>query len=197
MRIVEYLSGLVITSIVAGLLGLLVVVCIAGVAFGFNVFGWDFTAAVSRHSLHISPRRWEHLVSGVIFRLGPAAEWLGWPVPLVLPSCRGILSINTLPLPFQFVAKLIPASWVFESVRAVLTNSASAAQTWSEPSDWIGFGTGLSGRRIRFFARNLSTKSETGAIAVSAPSHGKRKRRPASCRAPLKAIERDIYFRFV
>jgi len=166
LRIVEYLSGLVITSIVAGLLGLLVVVCIAGVAFGFNVLRMGLYLLPFLGILFIFAAAMGTFVSGVIFRLGPAAEWLGWPVPLVLSVFAGVFyPINTLPLPFQFVAKLIPASWVFESVRAVLTNSASAAQLGVNLLIGLGLALVYLAAAYAFFARIYRRNLETGAIA--------------------------------
>jgi ABC-2 type transport system permease protein len=62
-------------------------------------------------------------ISGIIFRLGPSAEWLGWPIPMILSIFSGVFyPIATLPTGFQYLAKLIPAAYVFESLRDILAN---------------------------------------------------------------------------
>ena len=61
-------------------------------------------------------------VSALIFRLGPAAEWIGWPIPIVLSGFAGVFyPVSILPKFLQYLSKVIPASYVFESMRAILT----------------------------------------------------------------------------
>ena len=62
-------------------------------------------------------------VSAMIFRLGPSAEWLGWPIPLVLSLFAGVFyPIATLPPALRVISRLIPPAYVFESMRAILTS---------------------------------------------------------------------------
>ncbi|HVP06425.1 MAG TPA: ABC transporter permease [Candidatus Acidoferrum sp.] len=125
LTIVEYLSGLVITSIVTSLAGFIMVVIIAGVAFGYNVFTVGLMLIPFMAILLIFAMAMGIFISGVIFRLGPSAEWLGWPIPLVLSifSCV-FYPVTTLPTALQVIARLIPASYVFESLRHLISARA-------------------------------------------------------------------------
>lgn len=126
ITIVEYLSGLVLTSIVAGLSGFVAVVLIAGLAFGYDLFRIGLILLPCMAVLFVFGMAMGIFVSAMIFRLGPTAEWLGWPIPLVLSIFSGVYyPVSTLPAAFRTVAHVIPASYVFESVRSVVLNQAA------------------------------------------------------------------------
>jgi ABC-2 type transport system permease protein len=123
LKIAEYLSGLVLNSISTGLLGFFVVALIAGTAFGYNIFKIGLLLIPAMTILFIFGISMGIVVSALIFRLGPTAEWLGWPIPLVLSIFSGVFyPISTLPVALRIIAKIIPASYVFETIRAVLSN---------------------------------------------------------------------------
>ena len=74
-------------------------------------------------------------VSALIFRLGPSAEWLGWPIPLVLSIFAGVYyPVSTLPAALRAFARLIPPSYVFETCRAVLATGSRPADFGSKSS---------------------------------------------------------------
>jgi ABC-2 type transport system permease protein len=126
LTIFEYLSGLVLTSLVTGLSGFVAVVLIAGLAFGYDFFRIGLILLPCMTILLVFGVAMGIFVSSMIFRLGPTAEWLGWPIPLVLSIFSGVYyPISTLPTAFQIVAHAIPASYVFESVRGVLLHQAA------------------------------------------------------------------------
>ena len=128
LKVREYLSGLVMTSITTGLAGFLVIVVIAGVAFGYSVLRIGFMLLPFMLILLIFGIAMGIFVSAVIFRLGPSAEWLGWPIPMVLSVFAGVYyPVSTLPDGLRVVAKLIPPSYVFESLRTILATSAFPA----------------------------------------------------------------------
>ena len=121
LRIREYLSGLVLTSLATGIAGFLAITAIAGVAFGYNVMKIGGLLLPFMVILLIFGIAMGIFVSAIIFRLGPSAEWLGWPVPLVLSLFAGVYyPVATLPVSMQFLARLIPPSYVFESMRTIL-----------------------------------------------------------------------------
>lgn len=61
------------------------------------------------------------LGSAIVLRLGPAAEWFIWPIPALLSPFAGVFyPLSTLPPWMQFIARLLPASYVFEGMRAVI-----------------------------------------------------------------------------
>ena len=121
LRIREYLSGLVITSIASSLAGFLVMVAIAAPAFGYDVFKTGLLLIPFMTILLVFGVAMGIFVSGVVFRLGPSAEWLGWPIPLVLSLFAGVYyPISTLPAGLRTAALLVPPSYVFENLRAIL-----------------------------------------------------------------------------
>jgi ABC-2 type transport system permease protein len=128
LRVREYLSGLVLTSITTGCAGFLVIVVIAGVAFGYNVFRIGLLLLPFMLILLDFGIAMGIFVSAVIFRLGPSAEWLGWPIPMLLSLFAGVYyPISTLPDSMQLVAKLIPPSYVFETMRGMLATHPAPA----------------------------------------------------------------------
>jgi ABC-2 type transport system permease protein len=125
LKIREYLSGLVLTSIASGLAGFLVIVAIAGLAFGYSIMKVGVLLLPFMIILLLFGIAMGIFVSAIIFRLGPSAEWLAWPIPMVLSLFAGVYyPISTLPQPLAAVAKLIPPSYVFESMRTILTTGA-------------------------------------------------------------------------
>ena len=125
LKIGEYLSGLIMTSIVTSLLGFLLMVLLAGLVFGYNFFKLGLLIFPFIAILFIFGMAMGIFISAVIFRLGPTAEWIGWPIPLVLSIFSGVFyPIATLPIGLQVIAKLIPASYVFESLRTIITTGS-------------------------------------------------------------------------
>ena len=128
LKIREYLSGLVLTSICSGLAGFLVMIGIAGPLFGYNAFKTGLLLFPFMLILLVFGIAMGIFVSAVIFRLGPSAEWLGWPIPMVLSLFVGVFyPISTLPAGLRVVSAIIPPSYVFESIRGILTTGISPA----------------------------------------------------------------------
>ena len=122
LEIREYLGGLVLTSIATSLSGFGVMVLIAGLAFGYNIFKIGFFLLPFMFILLVFGIAMGIFVSALIFRLGPSGEWLGWPLPLVLSIFSGVYyPISTLPAALQVVAEIMPPCYVFESIRSILS----------------------------------------------------------------------------
>lgn len=125
LKIREYLSGLVLTSTATGIAGFLIMVIIAGSFFGYNLLRLGLLLVPFLFILFIFGMAMGILVSAAIFRLGPSAEWLGWPIPMVLSVFAGVYyPVSTLPPSLQMVARLIPPSYVFDGMRGILETGA-------------------------------------------------------------------------
>jgi ABC-2 type transport system permease protein len=166
LKIIEYLSGLVMTSIATAVTGIVTVVCIAGIAFGYDFFMIGLSLMPFIIILFIFGTAMGIFVSGMIFRLGPTAEWLGWPIPLVLSLFAGVYyPIATLPPALQVVSRLIPASYVFESLRDILIRGAS----FTDVMLFLLIGMGLAFLYLcaayAFFIKIYRRNLESGAIA--------------------------------
>jgi len=130
LKISEYISGLVAISITTGICGFLVVLLIAGACFGYNIFQIGLLLLPFLLILFIFGMAMGIFVSALIFRLGPAAEWIGWPIPMVLSVFSGVFyPVSTLPKFLQIFSKIIPASYVFESMRAILAGGLFSGLT--------------------------------------------------------------------
>jgi len=125
LEIREYLGGLVIASVVTSLVGFGIMVVIAGVAFGYNIFRIGLFLLPFVTILFVFGIAMGVFVSAIVFRLGPSGEWLGWPVPMVLSIFAGVYyPISTLPGVLQVVARVMPPCYVFESMRAILSEGS-------------------------------------------------------------------------
>jgi ABC-2 type transport system permease protein len=166
LKIREYLGGLVLTSITTGLAGFLLMVPIAGLAFGYNIFRIGLLLLPFMVILLIFGVAMGIFVSAMIFRLGPSAEWLGWPIPVVLSLFAGVFyPISTLPASLRAVAKLIPPSYVFESMRSILTTGTFPGNLFSNLLNGALLAVIYLWMMSRFFIRIYRKNLRSGNIA--------------------------------
>ncbi len=126
LKIREYVSGLILTSLCSGIAGFIVMLAIATLLFGYNAFATGLLLLPFMVVLLLFGIAMGIFVSAVIFRLGPSAEWLGWPIPMVLSLFVGVFyPLAALPAPMRIFSALVPPSYVFETMRAVLTAGLS------------------------------------------------------------------------
>lgn len=126
LKISEYLSGLVITGVLSSAIGLLVMLVLASSCFGLSFFAYGVQLIPFLLLLFLSGIALGILASAMVLRLGPAAEWFVWPIPALLSPFVGVFyPLSTLPHWMQAVGKILPPSYVFEGMRAVVSESAS------------------------------------------------------------------------
>jgi ABC-type uncharacterized transport system permease subunit len=74
-----------------------------------------------------SPRIAQQWERAIVLRLGPAAEWFIWPIPALVSPFAGVFyPVATLPGWMQAISKLLPPSYVFESLRAVVHGGSAS-----------------------------------------------------------------------
>lgn len=121
MTIPEYVSGLVLTSITTSSLGLAAMIFLATVVFGLSFFVYGAMLAPFLAILFLSGIALGIFGSSIVLRMGPAAEWFIWPIPALLSPFAGVFyPLSTLPAWMRFFSRLLPASYVFEGMRAVI-----------------------------------------------------------------------------
>jgi len=121
LRVSEYVSGLVASSITTSIFGIVIMLFITIVFFklsifvyGLSIFGFVLVLFLFGISIGI-------FGSALVLYLGPASEWFIWPIPALISPFAGVLyPITTLPHWMQLISKLIPASYVFEGLRAIV-----------------------------------------------------------------------------
>jgi ABC-2 type transport system permease protein len=163
LTIGEYLAGLVLTSIGTSAIGLLVMLALATLGFGLSFLGYGLAILPFVLTLFLFGIALGILGAAIVLRLGPASEWFVWPIPgLISPFAGVFYPLSVLPDWMQAIAKLLPASYVFEGMRAVV---AGQGVRW----DQLGLGLGLAVAYIALawiaFRRVYAYAVRTGLIA--------------------------------
>jgi ABC-2 type transport system permease protein len=121
LSIGEYVGGLVLSAFATSLVSLAVMFVMSGALFGlsFAVYGamlLPFLLVLFLFGIALGV-----LASAVVLRLGPASEWFVWPLPALLSPFVGVFyPLATLPPWMQALAHLLPPSYVFEGMRAIV-----------------------------------------------------------------------------
>ncbi len=129
LTVSEYLGGLVMSSIITSLIGLVVMLIVATAAFGLSLLVYGVLLGPFVLVLFLFGIALGVTGAGLVLRMGPAAEWFVWPIPAVVSPFVGVFyPIATLPHWMQFIARLLPPSYVFEGMRAVVAGQAVPAR---------------------------------------------------------------------
>ena len=163
LRISEYLSGLVLTGIASSLLGLIAMLIMASAVFGLSFLTFGAALVPFLLVLFLSGIALGIFGAGIVLRLGPASEWLIWPIPsLVSPFAGVFYPIAVLPGWMQAISRVLPPSYVFEGMRAVVAGKPA-------PWDRLALGGGLALIYVLlaclFFASVYRYAIRTGLIA--------------------------------
>jgi ABC-2 type transport system permease protein len=121
LSISEYIAGLVITSVLTSIIGVIVMVLLATTVFHLQFFSIGLPLVAFLMVLFVFGISLGIFASAIVLRLGPASEWLLWPLPaLVSPFAAVFYPLEVLPHWMQAVAHLLPPSYVFEGMRTLL-----------------------------------------------------------------------------
>ena len=125
LLISEYLAGLVISSIATSAVGLVVMLVLTSSFFGLSFFAYGIAIIPFLLVLFMCGIALGIVSSAIVLRLGPASEWFIWPIPALISPFAGVFyPIATLPQWMQYVSYLLPPSYVFEGMRAVVAGGA-------------------------------------------------------------------------
>src|SRR4029077_577479 len=103
--------------------GLVAMMALATAAFGFSFLSYGILLVPFLFILFLFGIALGIFACALVLRLGPAAEWFIWPIPALISPFAGVLyPLSTLPPWMQFIARLLPASYVFEGMRAVIAH---------------------------------------------------------------------------
>jgi len=70
-----------------------------------------------------------------VLRLGPASEWLIWPIPTLISPFVGVFyPITILPGWMQAISRILPPTYVFEGLRSMVAG---------KPAPWDRLVIGL------------------------------------------------------
>jgi ABC-2 type transport system permease protein len=121
LLISEYITGLILSSLWTSAIGLIVMLVLAERFFGLSFGGYGLLLVPFLLLLFLCGIAIGIFASGAVLRLGPAAEWLIWPIPAMLSPFAGVFyPLSTLPRWMQWIGRALPPSYVFESIRAII-----------------------------------------------------------------------------
>jgi len=163
LTISEYVGGLVLTSVATSLIGLVVMLVMATSIFGLSYFSFGLVLIPFLLVLFLFGIALGIAGAALVLRLGPASEWFIWPIPAMISPFVGVFyPLSTLPQWMHYIAYLLPPSYVFEGMRAIILG-----QPFS--SSQLLWGIGLAGLYIVlagwFFIRVYRYAVRTGLLA--------------------------------
>jgi len=121
LRTSEYLAGLVAAAISTSLLSLVVMVVFARAAFGLSFLIYGVALAPFLLVLFLTGIALGIAAAAIVLRLGPASEWLIWPIPMIVSPFAGVFyPVDILPAWMQAIAMILPPAQVFEGMRTVV-----------------------------------------------------------------------------
>jgi ABC-2 type transport system permease protein len=121
LRPAEFIAALMIMSLIRLAIGMVPVSLLAILFFGFNL--WELGLALAAFFLNLILTSWAIgiLVAGLLLRNGMGAESLAWTFMfLFLPLTCVYYPVAVLPHWLQYVAWMLPPTYVFEGMRALL-----------------------------------------------------------------------------
>jgi ABC-2 type transport system permease protein len=133
LRPSEFVSALMVMSVVRLAIGMVPVTLLAVAFFGFNI--WSFGLALAAFFANLILTSWAIgiFVSGVVLRNGLGAENLAWTIMFIfLPLTCVYYPVATLPSFLQVIAWALPPTYVFEGMRALLIDHTFRADLMIE-----------------------------------------------------------------
>lgn len=121
LRPMEFVAALMAMSVARLLIGLIPVTLIAFFFFDFNAFAMGFALVAFFVNLILTSWSVGMVVSGLVLRHGMGAEGLAWTLMfLMMPLACVYYPVSALPGWLQAIAWLLPPTYVFEGMRALL-----------------------------------------------------------------------------
>jgi ABC-2 type transport system permease protein len=159
----EYLAGLIITGIATSLVGLAVMLVLAWAAFGLSFLVYGAALAPFLVVLFLTGIALGIFGAAIVLRLGPASEWLIWPIASFISPFAGVFyPVSVLPGWMQVVSRALPPSYVFEGMRAVV---AGRPASWDRLAAGGGLAVAYVGLACWFFASVYRYAIREGLIA--------------------------------
>jgi ABC-2 type transport system permease protein len=123
LRPTEYVVALMTMSIIRLAIGTIPVTLLAIAFFGFNLWAMGLALAVFVFNLFLTGWAVALVVAGLLLRNGLGAENLAWGIMfLFLPLTCVYYPVSVLPEWLQIFAWMLPPTYVFEGMRALLVD---------------------------------------------------------------------------
>jgi ABC-2 type transport system permease protein len=123
LKPIEFLLALMAMSLIRLALGVIPMTLLAYFVFDFNFYGLGLPAIAFFCNLIFTSWAVGIFVSGLVLRNGLGAESIVWTLMFaLLPLACVYYPVSVLPLWLQHVAWFVPPTYVFEGLRALLTD---------------------------------------------------------------------------
>lgn len=117
----EYLTGVVAFGALKLVVNVALMATVALVLYGFGLFSLGPALVPFMALLLLMGWALAIVTIGVILRFGQSAEVIAWAMAFAFqPFAAVFYPVSVLPVVMQWVARLVPASYVFEGMRSVL-----------------------------------------------------------------------------
>lgn len=124
VKVSEFITAAYILGLAQALVVMLILSVMAAFMYNFNVTTLGFDLALLFGNLMLMGWAMGLVATSLIVRFGPQSEVLAWALPfLVQPLCAVFYPISVLPPWIQPLARCVPASYVFEGMRAAITGT--------------------------------------------------------------------------
>jgi ABC-2 type transport system permease protein len=121
LKVSEYLSGLLMVSLLKVIISFVVMSTLAGVFYSFSIFRLGMALLPLVVNLVVMGWAVGIVTMGLILRFGQEAEVLAWAVAfLFMPVSAVFYPVEVLPPLLKKVAFFVPSSHVFEGMRALI-----------------------------------------------------------------------------
>jgi ABC-2 type transport system permease protein len=128
LRPAEFVAALMIMSVIRLAIGMVPVSLLAIAFFGFNLWGMGLALVAFFVNLFLTSWAVAILVSGLLLRNGLGAESLAWGIMfLFLPLTCVYYPVAVLPAWLQVFAWMLPPTYVFEGMRALVVDQVFRA----------------------------------------------------------------------
>jgi ABC-2 type transport system permease protein len=161
----EFLLSLMIMSLIRLAIGIVPMAVMASVFFHFNLLGLGFALVAFFCNLIFTSWAVGIMVSGLVVRNGMGAESLAWTlVFILLPLACVYYPVSVLPHWLQGVAWLLPPTYVFEGMRALMIDKVFRADLMIEA---LAINAGLFVVAIVVFVALLNSARSAGKLIQS------------------------------
>lgn len=166
IKVEEYLLGLVLSSVIMGGINFFMISIISSLFFKYNILNFGFILWILLFNLFLFGVGLGFFITSVIFKLGPAAEWIGWPLPFMLSIISGVFyPISTLPKVLQNIAKIFPTTYVFETMRKIILKNGNFGEIFYNIKVSFLLSTIFLILNYLFFIKIYKQNLKSGAIA--------------------------------
>ncbi len=166
LRPAEFISALMVMSIVRLSIGMIPVTFLAIAFFGFNL--WSMGLALVAFFVNLILTSWAIgiFVAGLLLRNGLGAESMAWTIMfLFLPLTCVYYPVAVLPHWLQYVAWSLPPTYVFEGMRALLIDRVFRADLMLEA---LAFNVVLFAAAVFAFLKLLASARTQGTLLQGA-----------------------------